>query len=82
MTTTAALTATQFKTAATVLSLAVLAENGEVSEYAARTNGAWLPALKALVGKGVLTRTKRPFVMPVGLYAGETFDMWFYSVAA
>jgi hypothetical protein len=79
---TAKLTKTQFKTAVTVLGLAVLAEDGEVSEYAARTNGAWVAALSALVEKGVLTVRTGPFVMPVGPYAGqELAGQRFYSAA-
>lgn len=79
MTTTPALSKTQFKTATIVLGLAALTEGGWVSEYAARTNGAWTQALAALVTKGVLVKERRPFLMPVGPYAGETFQEWFYS---
>lgn len=73
------ITDTQFKTLATVCSLAVLAENGEVSEYAARTQGANMNSLDALVRKGVLARERKPFVMPTGPYAGQTIQEPFYS---
>jgi uncharacterized protein YqgC (DUF456 family) len=76
------LTKTQFKTAAGVLALAALSTDGWVSEYAARTEGgAWVQALSALVAKGVLVREMRPFVMPVGPYAGQTVSEPFYSAA-
>ena len=74
-----AITDTQFKTLVTVCSLGVLAENGEVSEYAARTHGANMNSLNALIRKGVLVKVRKPFVMPVGPYAGETFQEWFYT---
>lgn len=76
------LTPTQFKTAVTVLGLAALSEDGEVSEYDARTNGAHLTALRALVDKGVLHVRRGDFVMPTGPYAGETLTgQAFYSAA-
>lgn len=80
MTNEAKLPKTQFKTLAGVLSLAVLSEDGWVSEYDARLKGgAWVPALAALVSKGLLETTVRPFVMPAGPYAGEIIDETFYS---
>lgn len=76
------LSKTQFKTAAGILALAALSADGYVSEYAARTEGgAWVQALPALVRKGVLVREERPFIMPKGPYAGEEFQMWFYTAA-
>lgn len=76
------LTKTQFATAAVVLALATVSENGEVSVYAARTGGAWVQALSALVKKGVLTVRYGDFVMPTGPYAGQTLtDQPFYSAA-
>lgn len=76
------LTQTQFKTVTGVLSLAVLSEDGWVSEYDARTKGgAWVAALAALVRKGLLVTEVRPFVMPVGPYAGQTFQEKFYSAS-
>lgn len=81
MTTTAKLTDTQFKTAVTVLGMAALSETGEVSEYAARTNGAWVAALSALVKKGVLVVRRGEMVMPVGPYVGQTLPENFYSAA-
>jgi len=77
----AQMTDLQFRTATIVLSLAVLAEGGEVSEYAARTAGAHLNALAALVRKGVLVRRFGPFVLPTGPYAGQTVTEAFYSAA-
>lgn len=82
MTNAADLSPTQFKTLVGVLSLAVLADGGWVSEYAARTEGgAWVAALAALVHKGLLVTEVRPFVMPVGPYAGHTFQEKFYSAS-
>lgn len=87
MTTTAKLTKTQAKTAMTVALLGVVAEAGEfseageVSEYAARTNGAWVAALAALVSKGVLVARRGEFLMPVGPYAGQVVSQLWYSAA-
>lgn len=82
MTNTATLTKTQFRTAAGVLSLAVLSEDGWVSEFAARTaGGAHLAALRALVAKGILVREMRPFTMLVGPLAGQEISTAFYSAS-
>jgi hypothetical protein len=81
MTTTAKLSKTQFATAVTVLGLAALSETGEVSEYAARTNGAWVAALAALVSKGVLVARRGDFLMPEGPYAGQVVSQLWYSAA-
>lgn len=79
----AKLTKTQFKTATIILALAVLAEDGEVSQYEARRAGAWTEALSALVDKGILVREYKSFVMPSGPYAGQTLqNQAFYSAGA
>ncbi len=75
------MTAKQFATAAVVLALATVAKDGQVSEYAARTGGARVDALNALVRKGVLVRTYAPFVMPVGPYAGQAVSEAHYAAA-
>ena len=80
MTTTAKLTDKQFAAAAVVLALATITEGAEVSEYAARTGGARLDSLRALVRKGILVTETKPFVMPTGIYAGQTFQETFYSI--
>lgn len=78
----AKLTKTQFKTAVAVLGLIALSETGEVSEYAARTNGAWVTALSALVSKGILTVRRGDFIPPNGPYAGQVLtNQAYYSVA-
>ena len=76
MTNTANLPKTQTKT------LAILAAmTGEISEYTARTRGANVAALKALITKGHLTVRYGDFVMPVGPLAGETLsNQAFYTV--
>jgi len=75
MTTTTAL---QSKTLSIVQALAA---TGEVSEYAARTAGARVDALGALVRKGLLTVRYGDFVMPAGPLAGETLtSQSFYSI--
>lgn len=73
----------QFKTLTSVRILAALSsEDGWVSEYDARTKGdAWVAALRALVRKGLLKAEVRPFVMPAGPYAGQTFQEKFYSAS-
>lgn len=75
----AKLTATQTKTADIVLDLITATDGGEISEYAARTSGANLNALYALVRKGVLTVRRGEFEMPAGPYAGEIVEAAFYS---
>lgn len=84
MTNTAALpqlTGNQFKTAVTVLGMIALSANGEVSEFEARTNGAQVRALAALVSKGLITVRRGEFTMPTGPLAGTTLQgQAFYSV--
>ncbi len=64
---TATLTATQFRTATIVLGLAALTAGGEVDEFDARTAGARVDSLAALVRKGVLVveyrQSSRPEVL-------------------
>lgn len=78
----AILSKTQFKTLINVQILALISEDGWVSEYDARTKGgAWVASLSALVRKGLLVTEVRPFVMPAGSYVGQTLPVKFYSVA-
>lgn len=78
MTKTEALTEIQANTLKTVLLLAVTAENGEVGEEAARKAGAKLPALSALVRKGILVRRNETIDRDAADYPGENY--W-YSAA-
>jgi hypothetical protein len=55
--------------------------DGEHSEYAWRTAGAGIAAIQQLERKGFVTRERKPFVMPAGPYAGETFQEWHYTLA-
>jgi hypothetical protein len=75
------LTANQIKTLDIITFLAAESEDGKVSEYAARTAGATMTAIRALLRRGVLTVTTGPFRMPTGPYAGEIMEESFYQVA-
>lgn len=79
----AQLTSLQFGTAAVVLALATVSETGEVAEFDARTGGARVDALKALVKKGVLTVRFGDWTATEShTYAGETLtNQAFYAAA-
>jgi hypothetical protein len=73
--------ALQTKTLLKILPLMVVAEDGEITEYAARAAGAGLPQLRALANKGVLIRRMGTCVLTEGPSAGVEISCFIYSAA-
>jgi hypothetical protein len=75
------LTSTQTATLFKVLPLMLTAENNEISEYTARTAGANLNSLRALVRADILAVRYGDFIAPIGTpYAGQTLrNQAFYT---
>jgi hypothetical protein len=69
------------KTQAKALAILRQLGDGEHTEYEWRNAGAGIAAIQQLERKGYVTRERRPFVMPKGPYAGETFQEWHYTLA-
>jgi hypothetical protein len=83
MMTTENLTSSQIATLAKIQPLLDTAVDGEISEFAARSAGAHLASLRALVRAGVITVRRGPMVAPEGhACAGEMLmSEAFYAAA-